>query len=172
MKRKLFAALVLVGVLVALPLSPAQASAQASQTTSSVSLISNPLTVVGSSTLTRTSSGIAFSLQTTGLTAGDAVTVWWMVANPDGGVAVLYAAGHVIGDAGTAGFAGYLPVGDSTGWVMGDDTVLEDALAATVTLVVRDHGPATADMVDAQIHTFDACNTVCHDLQISTHTPS
>jgi hypothetical protein len=95
-----------------------------------------------------------------------------MVANPDGGVAVLYAAGHVIGDADTAGFAGYLPVGDSTGWVMGDDTVLEDALAATVTLVVRDHGPATSDMVNDQIHTFAACNTACHDPQISTHTPS
>ncbi len=67
MKRKLFAVLVLVGVLVTLPLSPAQASAQASQTTNSVTLISDPSTPVGSSTLTRTSSGIAFSLQTPGL---------------------------------------------------------------------------------------------------------
>jgi hypothetical protein len=125
MKRKLFAAVVLAGLLVALPLSPAQASVPASQTTSPVTLTSDGSTV-GSSTLTRTTNGIAFSLHTTGLTAGDAVTVWWMVANPDGGMAVLYAAGHMIGDADTASFAGYLPVGDSTGWVMGDDTALED----------------------------------------------
>ena len=153
------------------PVSPAQSSAPAAQTTSPVILTSNGSTL-GSSTLTRASSGTAFSRHTTGLTVGDAVTVWWMVANPDGGVAVLYAAGHVIGDGDTVGFAGYLPVDDSAGWVMGDDTVLEDALAATVTLVVRDHGPATPDMVNNQIHTFGACNTACHDLQISTHTPS
>jgi hypothetical protein len=39
-----------------------------------------------------------------------------MVANPDRGVAVLYAAGHVVAG-GRASFAGYLTVADSTGYV-------------------------------------------------------
>jgi hypothetical protein len=81
-------------------------------------------------------------------------------------------AGHVVGGTGTATFAGYLAVGDSEGWVMGDDTTLEDALAATVTFVVRDHGPGRADILDDQIRTFDACNPVCTDLQMSVHSPS
>jgi hypothetical protein len=103
--------------------------------------------------LTRTASGISFSLETSGLAPGHAVTVWWMVANPDGGVAVLYAAGHVIDDSGTAEFGGYLQVGDSDGALpMGTDTTLEDALGAMVFLVVRDHGPAKPGMVTAQIH--------------------
>jgi hypothetical protein len=92
------------------------------------------------------------------LEAGHAVTIWWIVTNPDGEVAVLYAAGHVIDADGTAEFGGSLKVGDSDGYVMGDDTSLEDAAEATVTLVIRDHGPAKPGLVNAQIHTFDACN--------------
>ena len=174
MKRRLLVALALAGLLSAIPLAHAGA---ATLTTSDVTLIADPSVVVGTSTLTRTDSGISFTLQTSGLEPGHAVTVWWMVVNPDGGMAVLYAAGHVIGQAGTATFSGYLPVGDSTGYVKGDDTTLEDALQATVYLVVRDHGPADPRTVYKQIHTFDACNPpgtplTCTDLQISQHQPS
>ena len=169
MKRRLLITLAIVGLLAAIPLSRAGA---ATQTTSDVTLLADPSVEVGTSTLTRTQSGISFSLETSGLEAGHAVTVWWMVVNPDGGVAVLYAAGHVIDDSGTAEFGGYLQVGDSTGYVMGDDTTLEDALQATVFLVIRDHGPANPRTVNAQIHTFKACNTSCTDLQISEHQPS
>jgi hypothetical protein len=173
MKRKLPAALALVGLLVALPLSQAGAVVpEASRTTSPVTLVTDPSVVVGSSTLTRTAGGISFTLETSGLEPGHAVTIWWMATNPDGGTAVLYAAGHVVGGTGTAIFAGYLAVGASEGWVMGDDKTLEDALAATVTLVVRDHGPGRADILDDQIRTFGACNPVCADLQTSVHPPS
>jgi hypothetical protein len=55
---------------------------------------------------------------------------------------------------------------------MGTDTTLEDALQATVYLVVRDHGPADPRTVSKQIQTFEACNTSCTDLQISEHLPS
>jgi hypothetical protein len=127
--------------------------------------------VVGSSALTRTANGIAFTLKTTGLQPGHAYTVWWMVTNPDGGVAVLYAAGHLVGGSDTT-FAGYLAVGDTDGWVMGDDQSLEDALGATVTLVVRDHGPGQTDIIADQIHTFSACNPTCTDVQMSVHSPS
>jgi len=55
---------------------------------------------------------------------------------------------------------------------MGDDKTLEDPLAATVTFVVRDHGPGKAGILDDQIHTFGACNPDCTDLQISVHAPN
>jgi hypothetical protein len=176
-KRRLLITLAIVGLLAAIPLSRAGA---ATQTTSDVTLMSDPSVVVGTSTLTRTQSGISFSLETTGLETGHAVTIWWMVANPDGGVAVLYAAGHVIDEDGTAEFGGYLQVGDSTGALpvgtMVTDTSLEDALNATVYLVVRDHGPAKPGLVNQQIHTFGVCNPEgeehCTDLQISEHQPS
>jgi hypothetical protein len=176
-KPRLLVALALIGLLSAIPLSRAGA---ASQTTSDVTQTSDGATV-GTSTLTRTTSGISFTLQTSRLAPGHAVTIWWMAANPDGGMAVLYAAGHVIDDAGTAEFGGRLAVGDSDGWVMGDDKSLEDALHATVTLVVRDHGLADPDTVTQQIQTFDVCNPppsppdmrlTCTDLQTSVHEAS
>jgi hypothetical protein len=172
MKRKLLVGLALIGLLLALPFSPAGAAAQANRTTSPVTLTSDPSVVVGSSTLTRTASGTSFTLRTTGLQPGHAVTVWWMATNPDGGTAVLYAARHVVGGADTTTFAGYLAEGDSDGLVMGDDTTLEDALAATVTLIIRDHGPGATSMLNDQIHTFSACNPTCTDLHVSVHAPN
>jgi hypothetical protein len=174
MKRRLLVAVMAVGLLAAIPLSRAGA---ATQTTSDVTLMSDGSVVEGgTSTLTRTESGISFTLQTTGLEPGHAVTVWWMVTNPDGGVAVLYATGRVIGQPGTAQFGGYLQVGDSSGYVMGDDTSLEDALEATVTFVVRDHGPIkpgeVPGVIDDQIRTFGGCNPTCADLQMSVHQPA
>jgi hypothetical protein len=169
MKRRLLVALALVGLLSVVPLSRAGA---ATHTTSDVTLMGDPSVVVGTSTLTRTGKSISFSLQTTGLTPGHAVTIWWMVVNPDGGVAVLYAAGHVIDEDGTAEFGGSLKVGDIKGYVMGEDTSLEDAAGATVMLVVRDHGPAKPGTVNDQIHTFAACNPTCTDLQLSVHPTS
>jgi hypothetical protein len=172
MKRKLLVALAVAAALVALPLSQAGAAPRVTQTMNPVTLIADPSVVVGSSTLTRTAGGISFTLETSGLEPGHAYTVWWMVTNPDGGTAVLYAAGHVVGSTGTATFAGYVAVGDSEGWVMGDDTSLEDAVGATVTFVVRDHGPARADILHEQISTFTACNSTCTDLQTSVHAPN
>lgn len=134
------------GVLSAVAINHAGA---ATQTTSDVTLIADPSAVVGTSTLTRTDRGISFTLRTSGLESG-----------------------HVLGQDGTATFAGYLPVGDSDGHAMGTDTTLEDALQATVYLVVRDHGPANPRTVNAQIHTFGVCNTSCTDLQMSVHQPN
>src|SRR6266536_1053208 len=119
MKRKLPAAVALLGLLVVLPLSRAGAAA-ASRSTEPVTLKSDASVVLGSSTLTRTHGGVSFSMQSTRLSPGHAVTVWWMVVNPDGGMAVLYAAGHVIDESGTAEFGGSLKVGDSAGLVVGD----------------------------------------------------
>jgi hypothetical protein len=164
MKRRILVALALVGLLSVVVVSRAGA---ATQTTSPVTTFAG--SVVGTSTLTRTESGIAFTLSTSGLEAGHAVTIWWMVRNPDdGSLSVQYAAGHIVGAGGTATFAGFLRVGDTNG-VINNGPGLLDALEADVVLVVRDHGELDPGQVNGQILTFDACNPTCTDLQISMH---
>jgi hypothetical protein len=167
--RRLLVAVALVGLLSAVLISRAGA---ATQTTSDVTLIADPTVTVGASTLTRTASRISFSLQTSRLPAGHAVTVWWMVVNPDASTSVLYAAGHVIDRSGAAEFGGALKVGDTKGVVSLPGLSTEgllDAAGADVYLVVRDHGPAKRSLVKQQIHTFDVCNPTCTDLQMSVH---
>jgi hypothetical protein len=164
-KRRILVALALVGLLSVVVVSRAGA---ATQTTSPVTTFAGA--TVGTSTLTRTASGISFSLSTSGLQAGHAVTVWWMVFNPNGSVSVQYGAGHVVEEGGAAEYGGYLQEGDTEGVINGGPGLL-DALAANVVLVVRDHGPADPRRVNQQIHTFDVCNPTCTDLQISMHTP-
>ena len=192
MKRRILVALTLVGLLSGVLISRAGA---ATQTTSDVVWMSNA-TKAGTSTLTRTGSGIALDLHTTGLQAGNAVTIWWMVFNhpqacisgastetPDdprcgmadinnsaAGLSVLYAAGHVIDQGGAADFGAYLQEGDTDRALPGMALGLLDAAAADVHLVVRDHGPAKPGMIVEQIHTFDDfCNPTCTDLQMSVH---
>jgi glucose/arabinose dehydrogenase len=162
-QRRILVALALVGLLSVVVISRAGA---ATQTTSPVATFAGA--TMGTSTLTRTDSGIAFSLQTSGLQAGHAVTIWWMVFNPDGSVSVQYAAGHVIDDSGVAEFGGHLSVGDTDGVINGGPGLL-DALGANVVLVVRDHGPTDPGRVNEQIHTFGVCNPTCTDLQMSMH---
>jgi hypothetical protein len=162
-KRRILVALALVGLLSVVLISRAGADIP---TRSPVTTFAGA--VVGTSTLARTDSGIAFSLSTTGLQAGNAVTIWWMVFNPNGSVSVQYAAGHVIDEGGAAEFGGALQEGDLEGVINGGPGLL-DAQGANVVLVVRDHGPADPRMVEQQIHTFGACNPTCTDLQISMH---
>jgi hypothetical protein len=144
-KRRLVVALALIGLLSVVFVSRAGA---ATQTTSPVTTFAGA--AVGTSTLTRTDSGVSFSLQTTGLQGGHAVTIWWMVFNPDGSVPVQYAAGHVIDEGGAVGFGGHLRVGDTDG-VINNGPGLLDALGANVVLVVRDHGPTDPGRVNEQI---------------------
>jgi hypothetical protein len=162
-KRRILVALALIGLLSVVLVSRAGA---ATQTTSPVATFAGA--TVGTSTLTRTGSGISFSLSTTGLQAGHAVTIWWMLFNPNGSVSVQYAAGHVIDEGGAAEFGGALQEGDLEGVINGGPGLL-DAAGANVVLVVRDHGPARPDIVEQQIHTFGACNPTCTDLQVSMH---
>ena len=165
MKRRILIVLALVGLLAAIPLSRAGA---ATQSTSPVTTFAGA--TVGTSTLTRTGSGASFSLSTSGLQAGHAVTIWWMVFNPNGSLSVQYAAGHVIDDSGVAEFGGALQEGDLDG-VINKGPGLLDAQGANVVLVVRDHGPASPDpdIAYQQTHTFDVCNPTCTDVQTSVH---
>jgi hypothetical protein len=173
MQRRILVALALVGLLSAVLISRAGAAPPTSVV--STSPVTSSAGAVGTSTLVRSDSGIAFSLQTSGLPAGHAVTIWWMVVNPGAAApSVLYAAGHVVGEGGAAGFGGSLPEGDTDGVVELPGLSLAgllDATGATVVLVVRDHGPARPDIVEQQIHTFNECNPkdACTDLQMSVH---
>jgi hypothetical protein len=162
-KRRILVALALVGLLSVVLISRAGA---ATQSTSPVTTFAGA--TVGSSTLNRSDGAISFSLQTSGLQAGHAVTIWWMLFNPDKSVSVQYAAGHVIDEGGAAEFGGELQEGDTRGVVNGGPGLL-DAQGADVVLVVRDHGPKDPDRVEEQTHTIGACNPTCTDLQLSMH---
>jgi hypothetical protein len=167
----------------------------ATRTTSGVTWMGDG-TTAGTSTLTRTDSGIALVLHTTGLQAGHTVTIWWMVFNhpeactsgatteaPDdprcgmadvnnsaAGLSVLYAAGNIVDEDGEADFGAYRQEGDTDGALPGMGLGLLDAAAADVHLVVRDHGAADPRHVVEQIQTFDDfCNPTCTDLQVSVH---
>jgi hypothetical protein len=73
-------------------------------------------------------------------------------------ISVVFAAGHVVGAAGNAGFAGHLQEGKIKGHVnFGDGLTNVDG--AEIHLVVRSHGPAVPGIVKEQISTFfGGCN--------------
>lgn len=151
-------------LLLALPLA-AQA-APASQQTADVFLwddvnaqaTTNPPTVVGQATLVRTDDAVSMTFQTTGLPAGDAVTVWWIILGPNGPVSGQFAAGHVVGNNGVATFAGHLAEGDTSGCFHPAFPCagLTDARNQPILLLARVHGPKDPGRVPTQIHTSEA----------------
>jgi hypothetical protein len=168
-----------------------------------VVLFSDPATAVGSSRLTRNWTGVAARLHTTGLGAGHAVTMWAVIFNDPSGcvgpcdepdlfnpaavVDVVYVAGHVVGGSGQATFSGHRNVGDNSGSLFAQLGApapgLVDPHGAEIHFIVRDHGPAVAGMIPAQIHTFqggcDAASSFglgngtypCEDVQFAVHMP-
>jgi hypothetical protein len=127
--------------------------------------------------LVRTENGLSFSVQTNGLQAGHAYTLWVVVVNNPGACAatpcapleiltnpavggqVTYGTGHVVGGSGQAGFGGTLRAGAiPNGWLSG--VGLENPLGAEVHLVLNDHGPALAEYLPEMIQTYRAgCTT-------------
>ncbi|MEO6653736.1 MAG: hypothetical protein ABIP17_13880 [Ilumatobacteraceae bacterium] len=159
----------------AIPASPVQAVEKSS---SDVHWWWDSTTVTGSSTVVRNEAGITARLSTSGLTPGDAVTLWFIVFNnpdacasdpcavpedldnPDTEADFHFAGGHVVGRTGTSTFAGRLNVGETrrSGLVetgLGAAVPLSNPLGAQVTLALHSHGPATpGGGLDAQIHSF------------------
>jgi hypothetical protein len=139
------------------------------------------------STLVRTPNGISVSLQTSGLPAGHAVTMWALIFNDPnacgtGGChemngdlnvpavqgSVYRVTGHVVGASGS--FAGVVPVGDAANAVRGPG--LLDPYGAEIHLIVRDHGVAgTGDLLQQQFNNISPafCNVACADIQESIH---
>ncbi|MGH7447572.1 MAG: hypothetical protein ACRELT_08425 [Longimicrobiales bacterium] len=131
---------------------------------------------VGTSSLVRRSDGVSFNVRTTQLEPGTATTVWVVVFNrpqacagtpcmepdlfnPDTEADVMYGAGHVIGGAGRATFAGSRRVGDASGSIFAPLGLpapgLQDAQSAEIHLVVRSHGPTIPGLVSDMIHSFN-----------------
>jgi hypothetical protein len=70
----------------------------------------------GTASLVRTDDGISMTFRTSGLPAGQPVTIWWILLNGSGGVVSgQFAAGHIVGINGVANFAGHLAEGDTSG---------------------------------------------------------
>lgn len=137
----------------------------------------NPhLSVIGGGArakLTRNASGISYSIDTHGLRAGHAYTVWVVVVNDPAACAsrpcapqdiltnpatdsqVTYGTGHVVGSDGEAGFGGHLARGPlPNGWL--PDQGLDDPSGAEVHLVLNDHGPRLAEYMPGMIRTYRA----------------
>jgi hypothetical protein len=172
--------------LLAVGATAAQASAPPTVTTAGViwlpdSGMSGPV-AGASSTIVRTDDGANYSLTTSGLPVGHAITLWLVIFNNPAGCAVPYActpgdlipfggsgaaedsvlwgAGRVIGPNGTANYAGHISI-DKTDRPTAPDNLtylygpgLTDPRGAHFLLVVHDHGVAQPGIVDQQIHSF------------------
>jgi hypothetical protein len=143
--------------------------------------------VTGDANLVRTDTGLTYNLRTSGLTGGDAVSIWWVifnnpeacvdacgvsdVFNPDVNAAVQSGGGHVVGNSGRAGFAGHLNEGQITNEhpMFLDGPGLTDARGAEIHLVVRTHGPVIPGMNHAMFNSFEVGCDVndCEDVQFA-----
>ncbi len=152
-----------------------------------------------SSVLIRNANGVAYTTSTTGLLAGGAYTVWWVIFNnpefcsppgcaakdfpPNGDprvqASVLWASGRVVDGRGQGNFSSHLAargVSAAPGQILFGPALL-DAFGAEIHLVVRSHGPASMNPVvlNAQLTTFGGnCSIIpnpCQDQQAAQHFP-
>lgn len=119
-------------------------------------------------TLSRDSTGLAFTFHTQGLAVGHVVTVWMAIfnqpencatnpctpadfSNPAANGLLVNSGGRVIGLDGSAAFGAFRGLGDITGREAGSMDGLINPLRAEIHLVLRDHGVASGDpMILAQ----------------------
>ena len=113
----------------------------------------------GTASLVRRDDGISMTFHTSGLPAGEPVTIWWIIVNPATGdvVSGQFAAGHVVGNNGVASFAGSLSEGDMSGCFHPEFPCagLTDARGQVVVLLARVHGPKDPGRIPLQIHTAE-----------------
>lgn len=141
---------------------------------------------LGDSRIIRTAGGINVHLTTTGLTPGNAYTLWAVIFNdgdPTNEVlfvnkAVRVVAGHVADGSGKGTFSGRIKAHDGGGELLGE---LTNPVGAEVHLEVRNHGPADPAFMPGQIHSFGGGCTpassfgfgdglyVCTDDQVAIH---
>jgi hypothetical protein len=138
-------------------------------TTSPVTLFNDHSVVVGESTLMRTENGVTAHLSASGLAPG-VYTFWMRVDIPGVGTVSGRLAGHVVGQDGILNFSAHVSVGEVlSGNPHLPSGPLQDPLHATITLVVRAHGPADPGRIYEQTHTFEP--TTAANFLVSIHAP-
>lgn len=140
------------------------------------------------SMVVRNRDAVSMTMHTADLVPGYAYTAWWVIFNqpqkcatspcgepdlfmPEVNASVLYAAGQIAGDDGTANFGSFRATSDTTDALFGPGVL--NTRRAEIHLVVRSHGPASPDpaILAAQVGSFDGgCppNT-CEDVQATVH---
>jgi hypothetical protein len=161
----LIALLVIIGI----PYAPTVAANDNSNSTHAVDNDNRNKIIKGSeATLTRTDTGISFTLETYKLGDTSAYTIWWIIDQPgqvrEGNGSstdiVMLATGGFSNNGGEGKFAATLETGPikkrDGSHVRGrpEDRKFNDPMNAKVTLVIRSHGPAQAGLEDEQIGTF------------------
>lgn len=175
--RKVILAIAAILTLSAVAGAPAHA-ASADHSDSAVLTIPPPAppSVVGSSSLVRTDHGVSLRVHTSGLEPGDAVTLWFVVANDPasceegipglsqcgpadhvagrGQMSVIHGAGRIVAEDGTASYGAHLRVGDTSRALFEGEPGLLHPRRAEVIAVLKTHGPATPGLVSDQLRTF------------------
>lgn len=162
-------------------------------TRSVIEMATGAVVPAAGSALFRNNDGVFFTLSTSGLTPGDAVTAWIAVfnnpaacatdpctpadfANPDVDATLFSSGGAVVGPNGKAVYSAYRAVGDLSGARpnFGTGNGLVKPKRAEIHLVIRTHGPANLldpAVLKEQLTLFNGgCppNT-CANVQASIH---
>lgn len=163
--------------------APAWGSGSADRETSDVFDFADEQPIEGAvAELTRTDTGVGYSLRTAGLVEGHAVSIWWVIFNnpeecatgpaepceiddlfnPDVAASVQSGGGHAVGASGKAGFAGHLNEGQvTTSHPLHEAFDLENPgllnpRGAEIHLVVRSHGPLQPELNHEMFNSFEA----------------
>ena len=199
MKTNLILSILLV-TLCLIPNAAAQkgGSGNVKTTIEKVTVFGSPTVVpAAGSTVSRNNEGAYWNISTSSLPVGEVVTLWVAIfnnpaycaqsvcappdlANPFVVGSLQYAGGQIVGPNGRADFSGYLGEGDGTGGYQLFPSMqipapgLVDTRGAQIHLVMRKHGPASADpaTLQAQLSGFTGgCNVTgaCANIQASIH---
>jgi hypothetical protein len=161
MKTRFAVALALVALVVPIAAYADSATKQTVDVTGWNDLIPAPTPDVhGTASLVRRDNSVSMTFRTSGLPAGEPVTIWWIIVDPATGnvVSGQFAAGHVVGNNGVASFAGSLAEGNTSGCFHPAFPCagLTDAREQVVVLLARTHGPKDPGRLPLQIHTSEA----------------
>jgi hypothetical protein len=134
---------------------------------------------IDSASLVRTPNGLSMSLEASGLTPGNAVTIWWVIDNNPGDD-ILFdgrcnAGGHMVDEDGSFGAGSHLALNEPSEASCSeialppqpptvlDGPALTNPQAATVALVLVNHGAHLTgqELIDQLNYPDRGCNPAC-----------